>query len=503
MSALSDSNPSQPDQADPVVDDNSVLVNHFSTCTCTHPSYESSHLVVRSFSAPLEHGAAIAVSYAIGDFGRERHVLGHHENDVNRSVTIQLGAEWELCGFTSKLVLLSEQKPAIWMDQLSILQNIDEIRIGLQRVPQIYRTFEVVVLLPYPPCACLNESLAKYKSHEDFVQEDGDFDIDKVVKTCLNAVPIASWSFRLWTKQEFRYAREISLAFCSTKMPTCMKGMIEWYHADRGSSEYHLALNKYLRNRYDLSKIQAASYGIASSAILWSLLKDQVLKGSSAFDHYLADFITKTPNFKVSDVSDGMFRRKAEFLLGAPISRGRGEGEGYIWFGHAPMAQTACDIKDYVLAVFSEKQEYRIPVAWNSMDLCQLLDDATDRYELQWLSVLPQGLFMLEPGSNRGRPSLHIDPTKVRNMDDVYGSVRPLGFTPITRFGTLMLGYRQQHDASYESRLIHSKTYQEAFGNKQTEDVLVFMRRVSKATWYAFRQQGASLMEAWAELIFF
>ena len=105
----------------------------------------------------MRPGYAVAVSYAIGDFGRAKHTIGHSADDYERPIILEFGKEWDIPGMIDLFAKISAEKSAIWIDQLSILQdNEAEITRQLQRIPEIFSTLEVVVLIPNEPL-CLSQ----------------------------------------------------------------------------------------------------------------------------------------------------------------------------------------------------------------------------------------------------------------------------------------------------------------------------------------------------------
>jgi hypothetical protein len=129
------------------------------------------------------------------------------------------------------LVELSESHGAIWMDQLSIPQDTASIAINLQNMPQIYRTLDVVVLLPDALCSCLKDVVDLYDAeHSSVMSENGSLDVAAIVGVCLNAFPVSSYHFRLWTKQEFTYARAIRIWYCGLPVGSCSPGVRDWIH---------------------------------------------------------------------------------------------------------------------------------------------------------------------------------------------------------------------------------------------------------------------------------
>ncbi|KAL8858826.1 MAG: hypothetical protein Q9178_004743 [Gyalolechia marmorata] len=84
---------------------------------------------------------------------------------------MQLGTEWNTEEFTNRLALLAFEHGACWIDQLCIPQKDAEIRKALASIPTIYRTFDVIVLMPGAPCNCVHEALETLEVAYEFGSE--------------------------------------------------------------------------------------------------------------------------------------------------------------------------------------------------------------------------------------------------------------------------------------------------------------------------------------------
>jgi hypothetical protein len=208
-----------------------VLVHCFSRCYCRSNTFSADHIKVRTLNRLVEPGQAVALSYGIGNFDRQKHLFGHVDGlePEPELVRLEFGGEWEIQGLMDALVTLSEKHGAIWFDQLSIPQDPASITLHLQNMPRIYREFEVVVHLPNAPCPCLAITFESWQSNGLYTQDylHGDFDIDTLATRCPNAFPVSSYHFRLWTKQEFIYARAISSFYCGAP-GKCYIDTFEW-----------------------------------------------------------------------------------------------------------------------------------------------------------------------------------------------------------------------------------------------------------------------------------
>lgn len=152
-----------------------VPVLRFSWCLCGHGDFPVQYVKVKTWTRPVVARQARALTYAIGDFDRKEHIFGHIEHEpATQQVRLVFGDEWYVQQTMTALVELSKTHSAIWMDQLSIPQNAASIALNPQNMPQIYDTFDVVILLPDAPCTCLKEVVDSYDTgHTPLADETG------------------------------------------------------------------------------------------------------------------------------------------------------------------------------------------------------------------------------------------------------------------------------------------------------------------------------------------
>jgi hypothetical protein len=136
-----------------------LLVHCFSWCCCRSEIFSADHIKVKTLNSPVEPGQAIALSYGIGDFGREKHLFGHVDRPEPEPALVRLefGGEWEIQGLMNALVTLSEKHGAIWFDQLSIPQDPASITLYRHfRTARLRkRTYSSGVLWPPEPMGLL------------------------------------------------------------------------------------------------------------------------------------------------------------------------------------------------------------------------------------------------------------------------------------------------------------------------------------------------------------
>lgn len=122
-----------------------ITIVMFSRCVGEPPFHFAEHLLVTKKMFNLESKKAIAVSYAIGDFGRKKHTFGHLDDASETIVKLEFSGEWYIEWLQETLVQLSVAHGAIWMDQLSLTQDTVQLSAALQSLKKIYGTLEVVI----------------------------------------------------------------------------------------------------------------------------------------------------------------------------------------------------------------------------------------------------------------------------------------------------------------------------------------------------------------------
>jgi hypothetical protein len=491
----------------PEVPDLEVLVHCFSWCACGSEIHSADHIKLKTSNRPVKPGQAVALSYGIGDFDREKHLFGHVEGLESESVSLEFGGEWEIEGLMSALVVLSEKHGAVWLDQLSIPQDPASITVHLQNMPQIYRGFEVVVLLPNAPCFCLKDALDSWTT-TSHAEEDGGFDMEEISEECLSAFPVSSYNFRLWTKQEFSYARTISIHYCGAP-GKCLRGTFDWSFEE---------LDTLLQGSGHLSRW--ASWKYASCAIMVSDQSEHAKEmGYSTFlaahrdgethleSEVFAFFLKKYRYMKghmttdiTSSMTHGLGEQLASFLLGKRLRRDWHELENIFVSRDLQSEHVASLQKDFALAVLPAADGYRLPRGHAEMTLPELVDNGIAQYQRHsdvcFMTKLPRGLFEDGICSMGPKPSLHLRKENIRCLKDVYGSLLTATFPNIAASRVPWVIPLQLRDAGPRpSRFALSKTYAEAFGGASTAEVCDFMRQLPVK---AASQSRVRAYEEWA-----
>jgi len=122
------------------------------------------------------------------------------------------------------LVSVSFDRGACWIDQLCIPQKDAEIRKALASIPTIYRTLDVVVLMPGAPCKCLRERLKSLRDEEALGNSENYASaVVSDLTSCLNFISCSSWFNRVWTRQELLYSRRICVAWTAMTDAPCVR----------------------------------------------------------------------------------------------------------------------------------------------------------------------------------------------------------------------------------------------------------------------------------------
>jgi hypothetical protein len=363
---------------------------------------EDLHLTVEIEQVELEKSHAVATSYTWGEFDRRDVPIGHFLRRSSDPVLMNLGQEWNIEDLISTLASIcignreehGQEHASVWIDQLCIPQTTDQIRNALASIPSIYRTLNVVVLMPGSLCGCLRQ-MNNYKELKSKSVE------------CLNAVGTCSYFFRQWTRQEMLYSGSVQLVRTSSEEAHCVNSPDDAHHLS--------AFNKLRLTQYHNDKDESSS---------WMRLRleqvDFLLGASLAFDW----------------VHGGEKERKAyEFLMGQRITKQPPpyEVSDIVKFLHSLTDQAmnprqATKPRDYVLSVWVDCPGYNIPHNFREMDLADLLEDAVLQLErnhgvtVQTTAVA--GLFGdCSSGSVTWRPTKYLRYTTISASHQVYSVV--------------------------------------------------------------------------------
>jgi hypothetical protein len=469
-----------------------VLVHCFSRCCCRSNTFSADHIKVRTLNRLVEPGQAVALSYGIGDFDRQKHLFGHVDGlePEPELVRLEFGGEWEIQGLMDALVTLSEKHGAIWLDQLSIPQDPASITLHLQNMPRIYREFEVVVLLPNAPCPCLAITFESWQSNGLYTQDylHGDFDIDTLATRCPNAFPVSSYHFRLWTKQEFIYARAISSFYCGAP-GKCYIDTFEWpdfkIEVEPTPPEFSGHLSRWGLWKYASYIGMISTNSEITRVMKWETFFEAHHDGEQNLFEEISSFLGRKAcnTIEAAEMARGIGAHTARFLLGLKLQRAWTEIEDEFVPGDLESGHVATVQRDFALAVLPSKRGYRLPQGHADMTLPELVDDGIQQLQEYagkfFQTKLPRGLFEEGRRSMGPKPSLHLRTEHIECLRDVYGSLSSREFLNFDRPRVPWMTLLHLRDVPRSSaRLPQSNTYEEAFGSARTAEVCDFMRRI-------------------------
>jgi hypothetical protein len=325
------------------------------------------------------------------------------------------------------------------------------------------------------------------------------------------AVPASSYNFRLWTKQEFSFARAITVRYCGPPVSLCYP-----LRSGTGSSSPQLLdMSKppprvpyWIQNRKELSipvdDVEVKAY-YRENPDAFEETMSEAMKQTATLRRSMR-LMVKTPFDRPDPDHIPTNIAFVKFILGEKLQKNQSWPGSWVGFRALGTRHVATRVEDYALVVLPSFPGYTLPTEWPDMTLPQLLDDGIEQYEHEINSCvqtkLPKGLFVDEPGSMRWKPSSYLDPVRVRRMKDVYEPLYDLTYKSIPqRHGSAALVFRR-HSNPGLSRFARSQSYKSAFGDKSTEASFEFMKAVTKSLqekdWHAVEDNG---LETWAIML--
>lgn len=384
---------------------------------CSFP--DNPHLALKIEQVELEKSQAVAISYTWGEFDRVYVNIGHLSQRSDDLVRMELGGEWEIPDLIKTLARIcvengkqrGEEHAAVWIDQLSIPQNNDQIRKALASIPSIYRTLDVVAVIPGGRCRCIGYGKEGY----DGMQIPG----------CLNALGLCSYFDRVWTRQELLYSRSIRVVRTSTEVLPCVR---------RPAEDDTLPFVRWRAVQHMYSSPSSTEEGI-----YLRLVADQrmfFLKAASAMREC------------------GMGRANTfKFLAGQGITKQQTPQDEksrlYRFFENLKAQRwsdrRATKPRDYVLSIWTDCPGYVIPQNSRTMDLADLLEDALQQLEHNHELTLPttavRGLFRDFPTRSAiWSPKTYVKTMSIQGSHELYGVLHGgAGFIPVRRNGEISL----------------------------------------------------------------
>lgn len=436
-----------------------VVLCHDKTC----PGLSYPHLAVELLQVPLEYGKATAISYTWGEFGRRPVFLGHMHDDNSHCICIELGTEWDVSDVIARLASESSEHP-IWIDQLCIRQESEEIRRTLAQIPAIYRTFDVTVLLPGHPCRCMRDLL---KDIDEIQERHGPNSADSVsaistslekFNPCLNFNVSSSWIQRLWPRQELMYSRHIKCVWASVAEPACVQAPYQ----DLSEENFTTKLTPYSASNFRkfldqgftphdagyslrVQQQKLAGYGVNELQIYTLAITEQrnQVASPSAFYEFLGGRQLSNGSNLPDTILD--FLRNLDFITQS--------------FRLNRRTRTCTQLRDYVVSIWVDCPKYEMPEKFKSMQLNDLLQDAMDqlvqKHGCSVLTTAPRGLFdNAGPASALWHPETYLDLGSIQsdNLDlrVVYGPIFSGHSNPSVIDGKGMLSLHEKDSSNLE-----------------------------------------------------
>ena len=351
-----------------------------------------------------------------------------------------------------RIAELSSSGP-LWLDQLCIVQSDEAIRENLAKIPTIFRTFQVVVLMLDHPCKCLHDFIREVKFQGTHESEDlrskAFYKCLENYDHCINFTASSSWFRRLWTRQELMYSRSIRCVWASNITPACARkeelGTVDAAHLrpylalkrqgflDRGLSahvagvmlhSHQLSVQDYAKREIKANVVGPNSVGLGDLLPSYEFLNGAALKNASRI---------------ASSSPDPFGQLRWGILLIAQS------------FDLDLVTRTSTHVQDYVLAVFPDWPLYVVPEEPKTHTMHCLMQDTLNQLHAKegetFLTTAPQGLF---DETSRGSAIWYPDyyhrilqsvkaPSEI-SFRDVYGPIYPYSLgIPIVNSATPMV----------------------------------------------------------------
>lgn len=434
------------------------------------------HLKVEYEYVELSKSSAIAISYTWGEFDRRDVVIGHDAQ--GSAVSMNLGREWDVEELIVRLATIcldngeehGSEHAACWIDQLCLSQKSeDQIRIALARIPSIYRTLDVVALMPGAVCKCARKTA-------DWIF-DPNWEHHQSAMGCINVVGFCSYFDRVWTRQELYYSRCIRIMRTSNEEIPCVRSVAD---AHSLSSFANCLFTRFLSEGYPreeaFSRIEPRKELFLIDAL--EAVKEYT-EGPSHYSSYGDRY-----EFK---------ERFAEFLSGQKITNPKREiqqDKGTILreFLHQLSVlglsnRRATKARDYVTSVWVDCPGYILPKDFKAMCLPSLLDDAVRQLEVNHgvslLVTSGAGLFGDSlSGSILWRPVKYLGRRKILGTKQIYDVIargqRPI---PVTTNHEVPLRILPLPSIALSRR---SREYANVFSNRDAAYVFNALKPVVK-----------------------
>ena len=426
------------------------------------------HLLIKWDHVKRDRKRAVAVSYTWGEFERREVVIGHDPSSLPQALT--LGQEWDIEELQGCLVKLSADYGGCWIDQLCIEQEEKKIRQSLASIPSIYRSLDVVAIMPGSACACLQGARQVVEAFEsgqtteevNMVHER----VHKQLMGCLNSAGLNSWFDRLWPRQEFMYSRRISIMRTSKALVPCVKSEDD---IESLGAYSRLLFERNLEHQYS----RADAYRAVQVANVFFL--------SSAADA-IADYL---PHNSPESAAAGL----ARFLLGDTIDNQQPLYSREDVYGRCnrflsqlgklgKSSRKATNHWDYVTSVWVDCPGYNIPPDYKAMELPALLEHAILQLEknvgISPTSNAPAGLFGDRGNGGLWRPTTSLKLSDVLTARDIYGVLSPAHYVPVFEGSIPLISFGERSMPLSST----SNEYTRIFYDWKTADVLATLQNI-------------------------
>ncbi|KIW64576.1 hypothetical protein PV04_09501 [Phialophora macrospora] len=354
----------------------SIRMATFRRCTCqmcpTLPSGKT-HLSIKTTAMELRKENGVAISYTWGQFDRTKHCIGHLESHPAEGVWLELGAEWRVDSVLERLAQFTEKYGACWIDQICFPQKSDQLRRSLAQVPAVFRTLPVIILCPGSLCSCLRKAYQatweKAPANPSNVESPADGTVYTYTTAmalfnalhagdCLNSNGACSWPSRIWTNQEFRSARSVTMVYTEVEDAECCFRNTPLQTQLEKMSNYSRLLHRDLIRRLALDDREALkavrSHHADFAAAFFGTAYRGTLDDTQVAALLLGETQVTASEHAAWDTYDSI-KDEINSVMGRRLS--------------------ASQPKDYVLSLFAESDFYVAPPAFQDLPTNMLLKD--------------------------------------------------------------------------------------------------------------------------------